>query len=249
MENNINVLILAAGHAGFEERRGGYPIFLSEISGALLCEHMINTLAGLNGARFAFALREEDIDRFHLDRIVSLLVDDPVIVRVPNGTRGSACTALFAAATLDRNAELLIMSANELLNMDMATVISNFRERGLDGGTLVFKSIHPRYSYVKLDENGFVTEATQQTPISKHATAGVFWFKSTGEFIESVKNTIRKDQHTNGNFYIAPVFNELILKQKKVGVEPIPDGCYLPAKTEAQVQHLEEWVKYAAFQN
>jgi hypothetical protein len=84
-----------------------------------------------------------------------------------------------------------------------------------------------------------VTEAAQQNPISTHATTGIFWFKRTYEFIDGVKTTIRKDATVSGSFYLAPTFNELILKQKRIGVYKIKNENYYPLKNNRQIERFE----------
>lgn len=238
----INILVLAAGHIGFETENGGYPICLSEMEGVSLCERIVANAARIPNASFTFALRDEDVERFHLDKVVGLLAPNSKVVRVTNGTRGSACTALLAASMVDANSELLVISANELVDMDLAEVVEGFRKRNLDAGTLTFNSVHPRYSYVKLNDAGMVTEAAQQNPISRNATAGIFWFASAGAFVEAIKNLIRKDQNVHGDFYIAPAFNELVLRQGRVGVTALDTKRYHPLKTERQLHHFEHGV-------
>lgn len=236
----INILVLAAGHIGFEAENGGYPLCLSEMDGISLCERIIVNTANIENARYTFALREEDVERFHLDKVINHLAPGAQIVRVTNGTRGSACTALLAASQFDPNEEVLVVSANELVDTDLSVAVNSFRFRELDAGTLAFNSVHPRYSYVRLNDDGLVTEAAQQDPISRNATAGVFWFASTGAFVEAIKNLIRKDQGMSGNFYIAPAFNEIILRQGKIGVEKLDAKQYIPLKTERQLYHFEQ---------
>ncbi|WP_374487348.1 glycosyltransferase family 2 protein [Zoogloea sp.] len=236
----VNVLILAAGNVGFETKDGGYPLCLTEFDGIALIERLVSTSCKIKDAVYTFALRGEDVARYHLDNIVELLVDRPEVISVPEMSKGAACTALVAACRFDPEAEVLIVSANELVDVSLDEIIEGFRERGLDAGALTFRSIHPRYSYVRIDDNGFVVEAAQQNPITQHATTGVFWFARAGDFVEGVKNMIRKDAVVGGNFYIAPVFNELILNQKKVGVCEIDPKVYHPLKTERQVYQFQQ---------
>ena len=151
----------------------------------------------------------------------------------------TACTALLAACQLDQSAELLIISANELVDIQLAEVIEEFRHRKLDAGTLTFRSIHPRYSYVKLNDEGFVIESAQCEPISFFATAGIFWFAKTAYFVEGAKNLIRKDAHVDGSYFVAPTFNELVLKQKKIGIIELDITKYFPLKTEQQINQFE----------
>lgn len=237
---NVNVLVLAAGHSGYEIKEDSYPLCLTEFDGIALIERIVKNTRGIKNARYTFALRDEEVERYHLDRVVELIAPGSQVIRVPKVTRGSACTALLAASHFHPQQEVLIISANELADIDFNEVISEFREQNLDGGTLTFRSIHPRYSYVRLGNNDLVIEAAQKNPISLHATAGVFWFAQADSFVEAIKNMIRKDANVDGCFYVAPAFNELILKQGRIGIHDIDPKKYHPLKTERQVYQFEQ---------
>ncbi|MCM1513160.1 MAG: hypothetical protein NC112_08675 [Oxalobacter formigenes] len=226
----LNILVLVAGGEAGED---SYPLCLKELSGAPVIEKLCARLAALDKNLF-FVFLKNEMEKFHLDKIVSLLNAEANSIAVPEYTKGSACTALFAAVQLPQDNPLLILSANELINMDFSMILADFDKRKLDAGTIIFDSVHPRYSFVRLDENGYVIEAAQQKPISNNATAGFFWFCKTGEFVSATKSMIRKDARTEGNFYVAPVFNELILKHRKIGVVKVPTEDYLPLKDESQ---------------
>lgn len=235
----INILYLAAGLNAFDTKKMEYPSCLMEVNGLSLIERIVSNTANISDANYLFALSEEEAKRFYLDSVVRLLVPCASVILIPNQTKGSGCTALFAACKLQQDNELLIISLNELVDLDLSSVVEVFRERNLDGGTLIFRSIHPRYSYVRLNGDGLAVEVAQQKPISSNATVGIFWFKRTKDFIDSVKATIRKDAAVADKFFLAPTFNELILKQMKVGVFNLDINKYHPLKTEKQVQSFE----------
>ncbi len=235
----INILILAAGRSNVESERQEPPLCLSEIEGELLIERILDTVKAVNGARYYCAVLEDDARLFHLDDVLRQVVNEVTIVKIPEDTCGSACTALYAAVQMDVKIPLLIMSSNELVKVNMNEVITDFEARRLDAGTLTFRGLHPRYSFVRLDGNSLVEEAAQHRPISKHATAGTFWFARTHCFISATQSLIRKESDVNGKFYIAPILNELILRQSVVGIYPIPQGCYIPLKNERQVNSYE----------
>ena len=239
---NTNVLILAAGEVADDQNVGSYPVCLSELDGATLLERIVEKTRSIENPRYAFVFRKEATDRFHLDRVASLLAPEAKIIRIPERTKGSACTALLAACQLPQEHALLVVSANELVDVEMMNPINDFEGRCLDGGTLVFRSIHPRYSYVRLDSTGLVTEVAQRQPISHHATAGVFWFRKTMEFVDSVKSCIRKNAVVEDNFFVALAFNELILKQKRIGVFALESNQYRPLKTGHQVLQFERGI-------
>ncbi|NMZ69249.1 hypothetical protein SAMN05216370_0477 [Pseudomonas peli] len=236
---SINILILAAGPVEFENHDGGYPLCLTEVDGAPLLERVIESTRQVQDSRYVYAFLEKDLEHFHLDQIAQLITPDASIARIPACTQGSACTALLAASGLDGDAELLVISANELVDVNLAEVLVDFRARNLDGGTITFRSVHPRYSYVRLDDQGLVIEAAQQNPISQSATVGVFWFSRTHEFVDAVKGMIRKSASSDGKFYVAPAYNEMVLRQKRIGVFQVDKGKYHPVKTERQLQSIE----------
>lgn len=235
----INILILAASKLPQPHCEQDYPLCLTEIDGVSVLERIVNITRSIADAQFTFAFLDSEVQRFHLEKIIALLAPGARCMRVPEQTQGSACTALLAACQLAQEAELLIISANEMVDIDLSITIREFRERKLDAGTLTFRSVHPRYSYVALGGDGFVIETAQRQPISSHATAGVFWFARTGDFVEGVKNLIRKDAHVEGSYFVAPTFNELVLKHKIIGVIPLPHQKYIPLKTERQMDYYE----------
>jgi choline kinase len=236
---DVNVLVLAAGKVPRQNDEAGYPACLIEVEGSSVLERIVENTKHIENAQFACVFLNSEAQRYHLDRIAKLLMPGARCVLVPEQTQGSACTALLAACQLDGAAELLIVSANELVDMNFSDVMSSFRSRKLDAGTLVFKSVQPRYSYVALDAHGLVVEVAQREPISSNATAGVFWFARTNDFVESAKEMIRKDAHVDSLYFVAPTFNELVLRQMRIGVVSLDLDKYIPLKTERQIQHYE----------
>ena len=234
-----NILILASGQPKSSNNESIFPLCLSELEGISLLERIVTNTKKIPDRNYTFALPKNEIEVFHLDNIINIIAPGAKIIGTQESTLGSACTALLAASQLDQNAELLIISANELVDLCLSEVLTYFRKQELDGGTITFHSINPRYSYVRLNELNQVIETSQQNPISNHATTGIFWFSKTQEFVEAAKNTIRKNTKVSGKFYVALTFNELILKQSRIGIFEINNKKYHPLKTERQVNQFE----------
>jgi len=189
------------------------------------------------------ALKEQEIQKFHLDNIVKLLEPNSVVVPVASETRGAACTALLSCEYIDNEDELLILNGNELLNENYHDAIKHFKKSNCNAGVVTFSSIHPRYSYVRLNDAGFVTESVEKNPISKHAVVGFYWFKRGKDFVQSAKEMIRKEASVNGVFYISPSLNEMVLDGLKIGAFPIGLDKYFPVKTEKQLLKFESSVE------
>jgi len=234
----MNILILAAGRNPVPEEEG-YPLCLVEFDSVPLIQRVTTACGSLNPKNLIVAFREEDVRGYHLDSVVTLLWPDANILNVRGGTKGAACTALLAVGMININEELLIVNGNEMLDADFSEIVEGFRRRNLDAGVVVFHSIHPRYSYVRVDENEFVVEAAEKRPISTNATAGFYWFARGGEFVQAAQGMIRKDACVNDNFYICPTFNELVLEHKRIGIHRVDGALYHPLKTSRQVELFE----------
>lgn len=233
----LSILILAAGQ---HEPDDTTPVYLAEHGDTTVLELIFEKCAALNPTDIAICLLKSDILRSNVDRVAKLLYPDVKIIEIERDTGGSGCTALFGACQLPPQNELMIVSANELINVALETALNDFRERQLDGATLTFHSKNPRYSFVKMDEHGRVVEAAQQNPISTNATVGLFWYAQAGYFVEAAKQMIIKNAKINDRFFIAPAFNEMILSEKHVGMTPINKSDYSPLKTPAQRKLFEE---------
>ena len=65
--------------------------------------------------------------------------------------------------------------------------------------------------------------------ISDQATVGIYNFAKGKDFCEAADALITKDLRVNGEFYICPLYNELISKGKRIGAYNIGserDGMY-----------------------
>lgn len=234
----MNILILSAGSshgAGDDD----YPSCLTEVNGIPLLQRLVSESAGLKPEKIIFAFQQAQIDKFHLDHVAQRLTDRAEIFGVSERTQGAACTILSGVHHIDDDQELLIMNANELVRADLVEIVQSFRDRKLAAGTITFPSVHPRYSYVRLDPTGLVTEAAEKNPISNNATGGVYWFINGALFVQCAMSMIRKDARVNDKFYICPVFNEIILKGLKVGVFSINNDQYIPLKNDRQLEAYE----------
>ena len=76
-------------------------------------------------------------------------------------------------------------------------------------------------SYAKCDQDGFVTEVAEKKVISKNATVGVYYWKHGSDYVQSAEKMIKKNIRVNNEFYVCPVYNEFLLKKKKVKIHNV----------------------------
>ena len=81
---------------------------------------------------------------------------------------------------------------------------------------MTFKSTHPKWSYAKLNDLGYVTEVAEKKPISDIATVGIYYWRKGSDYVKYTEQMIDKNIRVNNEFYVCPVFNEAIQDNKKV---------------------------------
>ena len=91
-------------------------------------------------------------------------------------------------------------------------------ETNVDGGIVTFEATHPKWSFAKINENGFVTEVAEKKPISNIATVGYYYWKHGSDFVKYAEKMIQKNIRVNNEFYVCPVFNEAIGDNKKISI-------------------------------
>ena len=88
----------------------------------------------------------------------------------------------------------------------------------ISGGIVTFEATHPKWSFAKLGNDGFVSEVAEKKPISNIATAGIYYWTHGSNYVKYAEQMIEKDIRTNNEFYVCPVYNEAIQDGKKVKI-------------------------------
>ena len=128
---------------------------------------------------------------------------------------------LKAKDLIDNDEHLLMINSDQFIEWDSNNAMYGFAADNIDGGILTFESTHPKYSYVKLDENGFASEVVEKKVISNMATVGAYYWSKGSDFVKYAERMIEKDARVNGEFYVAPVYQEAIDDGKKIRVKSI----------------------------
>jgi dTDP-glucose pyrophosphorylase len=237
----LNILIpLGSSSQFFENPVYVYPKPLIDILGKPMIQHVVQNLLQITGQkRFIFVVREEDCVRHHLDSTLRLLVNDDIeILRIQRETKGAACSALLAAEFIATDEPLVICNGDQIFDLDLNRHLEDFSADKVNAACLSFRSVHPRWSYVRL-EGGEIVEAAEKHPLSENAIAGFYYFSRGIDFVEAAKRMILKDAQVNGAFYVAPVFNELVLAGKYMRAYEIDGEKYHTFYSPQKIQEYE----------
>jgi dTDP-glucose pyrophosphorylase len=226
----LNIVIPMAGLSTLaSELEYPYPSPLVEINGKPLIQHVIENLLTLSSeVKFTIILRDEDCRRFHLDSTIQLLTGHQAnIVRLKQNTSGALCSVLLAVESIASSTPLVIANSDQIFDSKaFINFMASVSDKTPDAACPIFNSVHPRWSYVRIN-NGQIVEAVEKNPISRHAVAGLYYFRSGQQFADHAMRAILNGRHTDEKYYTSAVLNEYILAGQSV----------LPVMVNAQNYH------------
>jgi dTDP-glucose pyrophosphorylase len=128
-------------------------------------------------------------------------------------TEGAAQTVLKVKEFINNDVPLLIFNSDQLIHYNSSDTYKDLED--FDGGIPCFYGEGTEWSYAKT-EDGFVTEVAEKVEISNNATAGYYYWKRGSDFVKYTEQMIEENSRTNGEFYVAPVYNWAIKDGKKI---------------------------------
>lgn len=214
-DKKLNVLIPMAG-AGSRFEKAGYtfPKPLIEVKGKPMIQVVVDNLN--IEANYIYVVQSSHRKKYNLDTLLNLITPGCQIVEVDGITEGAACTALLSKDLIDNDNPLFFANSDQFVEWNSNDFMYKMQESNSDGGIVTFESTHPKWSFVKTDENGFATEVAEKNPISNQATVGFYYWKRGSDFVKYAEEMIEKDIRVNGEFYVCPVFNTAIEYCKKI---------------------------------
>lgn len=201
----MNIVIPMAG-AGSRFVTAGYhiPKPFIPIKGRAMIEHVLDNV-GVPGAKFYLLSRIE-----HLTYVANTTIPsrtDVSFVLINQPTEGAACTVLRAERFIDNDEPLLIANSDQWVRYDVDAWQKLIG--ACDGAIMTFSADHPKWSYAR-EEGGRVIEVAEKRVISEHATVGIYYFRRGSDWVRGARQMIAKNIRVNNEFYVCPVFNELV---------------------------------------
>ena len=216
----MNVLIPMAGRGSrFATQGYTFPKPLIDVKGKPMIQVVTENLN--IKANYTFIVQKEHYEKYSLQHLLNLIAPNCNIVQVDGITEGAACTTLLAKEYIDNDEPLLMANSDQFVEWDSNETLYAFSNGDCDGGIITFPATHPKWSYAKLGEDGYVSEVAEKKPISEHATVGIYWWAKGSDYVKYAEQMIEKDIRVNNEYYVCPVFNEAIEDGKKVRIKEI----------------------------
>lgn len=248
----MNLLIpMGSSSKFFPSEEFCFPKPLIEVMGKPIIERVIENLTkNLVFNKVIYIVREDECNQFNLDYSLKLISPiNSAIVKIKNETEGALCSALFSIDQINDNQPLIIANSDQIFIGGIASVVESFLASENDAACITFDSVHPRWSYVKANAECQVLEAAEKRPISRNAIAGIYLYKKGSEFINAAFASIKRGAKINGSFFIAPVFNELILAGKIVVHYPVSNQTYHSFYSPQKISEFELFLKDSKIEN
>ena len=247
----LNIVIPMAGRgsrfaeAGYKEPKPLIPIF-----NRTMIEVVVNNLTPKSNHRFIFICQEEHIKKYNLKNKLMSITKNAEIIAINEITEGQVCTVLKASDLIDNDEPLMTANSDQYIDFDINSYLDYMNKNELDGLIMTMTSNDPKWSYVRIDNNGLVTETAEKKVISNEATVGVYNFSHGKDLVKAANQMIADDVRVNGEFYTCPAYNYLIKNGYKVGIYNIGEeyngmyGLGIPKDLDFFLNHpISEKVK------
>lgn len=221
----LNIVIPMAGKGSrFADNGYAFPKPLIDVAGRTMIEVVIKNLRPKNtDFRFIFICQREHYEKYDLHNVFRNAVggDNFEVVKLNGVTAGAACTVLTAKSFINNEDDMLIANSDQYIDFDINAFIERARNGEKDGLIQTFEASHPKWSYARIDKDGKVLETAEKKLISNKATTGLYYFKHGADFVKGAESMIKKDCKHNGEFYVCPVYNELIIEGADIFIDDI----------------------------
>lgn len=205
----LNIVVPMAGR-GSRFAKAGYqmPKPLIDIHGRPMIEYVTRNIRPDCVHRFIYICQQEHLERYHLAQELERMAPGCAIVTVDHITEGAACTVLLAEQYIDNENALMIANSDQFVDTDINDYLNAMGKH--DGLIMTMPANDPKWSYIRYDEQGFVTLVREKEVISDQATVGIYNYRRGSDFVKFAHQMIEKNIRVNNEFYVAPVYNEMI---------------------------------------
>jgi dTDP-glucose pyrophosphorylase len=238
MKQQFNIVVPMAGRGSrFTEQgyKDSKPFI--DVNGKPMIQRVIENLNIEFDSNYEFVIvcLQEDFDKYDF-RIFDDIIGHTQykVICLEDVTEGAAQTLLEAKDIIDNDTPMLSFNTDQMIeyNPKMFEIAKQF-----DGYIPCFWGDSEDWSYARTLDNGYVQEVAEKKVISNNATAGYYYWRKGSDYVKYAEQMIEENSRSNGEFYVAPVYNWAIQDGKKIGI-CIVDEIYELGTPE----YLEEYL-------
>lgn len=233
---NINIVIPMAW-AGSRFTNAWYtnPKPLIEVKGKTMVEWAVSSFDFLKqdyNLNYIFVVLKDHIENYQVDKFLEKTYKNCKIIVLDEITRWQAETVLKAKEHIDTYDKLIVYNADTYSDYSLEDFPINNNK--VDGIITCFEDNDPRYSYAKLDEYWYVEQVAEKVAISGNATNGLYYFRRWIDFVNYAELMIGRNELSNWEFYVWPMYNYLIDAWKRIKIAPVKENWVIGTPEELE---------------
>jgi dTDP-glucose pyrophosphorylase len=123
----------------------------------------------------------------------------------------------------------MIANSDQYVDASIDDYLDVIETEDADGLIMTMWADHPKWSYLRLNDDRVVLEVVEKEVVSNVATVGVYNFRRGCDFVRAADAMVAADMRVDGEFYVAPVYNQLIAEGARIAwhsVGRVEDGMY-----------------------
>lgn len=215
----LNIVIPMAG-AGSRFAVAGYkdPKPLIPIHGVPMIRIIIENLKPSGEHKFIFICQKAHVKEYSLREKLGEWAPGCEILELDGLTKGAACTVLKAKNLINSDFPLMIANSDQYVDIAIDDYLEAISKNDLDGLIMTMTTTDPKWSFVKLSSENLVLDVVEKKAISNEATVGIYNYRHGRDFVTAAEKMIESNQSVNGEFYVAPAYNLMIQRNKKIGI-------------------------------
>jgi len=154
------------------------------------------------------------------------------LIEIDYTTEGPACTALLAKKSIKPNEPLVIANCDQIMHWDGKAFENFCAANSYHGIPVTYYANTTKNSYARLNKKGLIIEIKEKEIISNISLNGIHYWKKGKYYMDSAKTMISEGKRSiNGEFYIGPTYNEMIMQKMQIGIYHIPNAQHNPVGT------------------
>lgn len=205
----LNIVVPMAGRGSrFADAGYDLPKPLIPIHGFPMIRVVIANLTPSIPHQFHFLILREHDKEYGLAHKLRGWAPGCSITYVDAVTEGAACTVLLNRDAINNDDALMIANCDQYIDADIDTYLGDMGTA--DGLIMTMWADDDKWSFVRRDDDGRVTEVVEKEVVSNEATVGIYNFARGRDFVAAADAMIAANIRVNGEFYVAPAYTTMI---------------------------------------
>ena len=212
IKNCTTALPMAGAGSRFSKEGYGIPKPFIEINGQYMVDRALHCLPETDETVFACLTS-------HMSMLP--IEDFGNVIWINEVTEGQACTTAKIVDEIDDESSIILSACDNGALYDSDKFADLIEDLDNDIVVWSYKNNYTAhhnpdmYSWLDVNESGNVTKVnvknfTGTNPIDEYAIVGTMFFRNKQIYFNSLENLYKKDERTNGEFYVDNLLNEAI---------------------------------------